>query len=105
MDAVFKKRGVRDAEMMDTSLGPWLSANTTNKVSKNDLINKFDEMVPDFDVQVTGKDFRDAFNISDRLKHVDSTVFSPEAGKIIRFLQAQTSNITDDKAGLAALKI
>ena len=99
-----KKRGIRDAEMMDTSLGPWLSANTTNKVSKNDLINKFDEMVPDFDVQVTGKDFRDAFNISDRLKNVDPTVFSPEAGKIIRFLQAQTSNITDDKAGLAALK-
>jgi hypothetical protein len=99
-----KSRGIRDAEMMDTSLGPWLSANTTNKVSKNDLINKFDEMVPDFDVQVTGRDFRDAFNISDRLKHVDSTVFSPEAGKIIRFLQAQTSNITDDKAGLAALK-
>ena len=99
-----KTRGVRDAEMMDTSLGPWLSANTTNKVSKNDLINKFDEMVPDFDVQVMGKDFRDALTISDKLKNVDSTVFSPEAGKIIRFLQAQTSNITDDKAGLAALK-
>ena len=99
-----KTRGVRDAEMMDTSLEPWLSANTTNKVSKNDLINKFDEMVPDFDVQVMGKDFRDALTISDKLKNVDSTVFSPEAGKIIRFLQAQTSNITDDKAGLAALK-
>ena len=99
-----KARGVRDAEMMDTSLGPWLSANTTNKVSKNDLINKFDEMVPDFDVQVMGKDFREAFDISSYLRNVDSTVFSPEAGKIIRFLQAQTSNITDDKAGLAALK-
>ena len=99
-----KKRGVRDAEMMDTSLGPWLSANTTNKISKNDLINKFDEIVPDFDVQVTGRDFRDALNISRSLKSVDPSVFSPEAGKIIRFLQAQTDNITDDKAGLAALK-
>jgi hypothetical protein len=35
---------------------------------------------------------------------VDPSVFSPEAAKIIRFLQAQTDNITDDKAGLAALK-
>ena len=61
-------------------------------------------MVPDFDVQVMGKDFREAFDMSSYLRDVDSTVFSPEAGKIIRFLQAQTSDITDDKAGAAALK-
>ena len=32
------KRGIRDIEMMDTSLGPWLNQNLKNQVSKNDLV-------------------------------------------------------------------
>ena len=32
-----KSRGIRDAEMMDTSLGPFLNQNLKNKISKNDL--------------------------------------------------------------------
>jgi len=93
-----KARGVRDIEMMDTSLGPWLSANLKNKVSKNDLVAKFDNIVPDFDVQVTGRDFSEGMSIAKGLQNVDSTVFSPESSKIIRFLQAQTKNISDDKS-------
>ena len=93
-----KARGVRDIEMMDTSLGPWLNQNLKNKVSKNDLVAKFDNIVPDFDVQVTGKDFSEGMSIAKGLQNVDSTVFSPESSKIIRFLQAQTKNISDDKS-------
>ena len=93
-----KARGVRDIEMMDTSLGPWLSANLKNKVSKNDLVAKFDNIVPDFDVQVTGRDFSEGMSIAKGLQNVDSSVFSPESSKIIRFLQAQTKNISDDKS-------
>ena len=93
-----KARGIRDVEMMDTSLGPWLNVNLKNKVSKNDLVAKFDSIVPDFNVQVMGKDFSEGMSIAEGLKNVDSTVFSPESGKIIRFLQAQTKNISDDKS-------
>jgi len=93
-----KARGVRDIEMMDTSLGPWLNQNLKNKVSKNDLVAKFDNIVPDFDVQVTGSDFSEGMSIAKGLQNVDSSVFSPESAKIIRFLQAQTKNISDDKS-------
>ena len=93
-----KTRGVRDIEMMDTSLGPWLNHNLKNKISKNDLVAKFDNIVPDFDVQVTGSDFTEGMSIAKGLQNVDSSVFSPESAKIIRFLQAQTKNISDDKS-------
>ena len=95
-----KKRGIRDSEMMDTSLGPWLSHNLTNKVSKNDLVKKFDSMVPDFTVQVTGHQFGTASRISSALDKMDASVYSPEAGGIIRFMQANAKRL-DDEEGAA----
>ena len=97
------KRGIRDAEMMDTSLGPWLNVNLKNQVSKNDLVAKFDSIVPDFNVSVLGEDFNAGMSLAKGIQSIDSTVFSPESGKIIRFLQAQTQNISDNKSAKEVL--
>ncbi len=91
------KRGVRESEMMDTSIGPWLKANSGNQVSKVDLVRKFDETVPEFKVDILGKEH----DISPRLKEIvqrmDPQAYSPEAGGIIRFLQQGSKNIGDHK--------
>ena len=89
-------RGIKPVEMMDTSIGPWLTANRGNQVSKVDLVRKFDESVPTFKVDILGKEH----NISPRLKEIvermDPQAYSPEAGGIIRFMQ-QGAKTLDDK--------
>ena len=97
------KRGIRDIEMMDTSLGPWLNQNLKNQVSKNDLVAKFDSIVPDFNVSVLGEEFNAGMSLAKGIQEIDPTVFSPESGKIIRFLQAQSQNISDDKTAKEVL--
>ena len=91
------KRGVRESEMMDTSIGPWLKANSGNQVSKVDLVRKFDATVPEFKVDILGKQH----DISPRLKEIvqrmDPQAYSPEAGGIIRFLQQGAKNLGDEK--------
>jgi len=96
----FKSRGIRDAEMMDTSLGPFLNQNLKNKISKNDLVKKYDETVPDFDVQVLGQGTDGALqNMSiDRLRQIDPAVFSAEARPIITTIQNQIKDVTTTKA-------
>ena len=96
----FKSRGIRDAEMMDTSLGPFLNQNLKNKISKNDLVKKYDETVPDFDVQVLGQGTDGALqNMSiDRLRQIDPAVFSAEAKPIITTIQNQIKDVTTTKA-------
>jgi len=46
------KRGVRESEMMDTSIGPWLKANSGNQVSKVDLVWKFDATSSKFKLDI-----------------------------------------------------
>jgi len=91
------KRGIRETEMMDTSIGPWLKANSGNQVSKVDLVRKFDETVPEFKVDILGKQH----DISPRLKEIvermDPQAYSPEAGGVIRFLQQGAKNLGDEK--------
>ena len=98
-----QKRGIREGELSDTSLGPWLNANKGNKISKNDLVEKFDGMVPDFDVDVTGEAFQISRNISDALKKVDTSVYDPESAGVLRFLQTRMTDIVDEKSGAKAL--
>ena len=98
-----QKRGIREGELSDTSLGPWLNANKGNKISKNDLVEKFDGMVPDFDVDVTGQAFQISSNIRDALKRVDTSVYDPESAGVLRFLQTRMTDIVDEKSGAKAL--
>jgi len=98
-----QKRGIREGELSDTSLGPWLNANKGNKISKNDLVEKFDGMVPDFDVDVTGEAFRLSQNINSVLKKIDTSVYDPESAGVIRFLQTRMTDIVDEKSGAKAL--
>ena len=99
-----KKREIREGELSDTSLGPWLNANKGNKISKNDLVAKFDGMVPDFNVDVTGEAFAQSRRLASQLKQIDTNVYSPEAGKVLRFLQSRMENIVDEKTGAKALE-
>jgi len=91
------KRGIRETEMMDTSIGPWLKANSGNQVSKVDLVRKFDATAPTFKVDILGKQH----DISPRLKEIvermDPQAYSPEAGGIIRFLQQGAKNLGDER--------
>ena len=91
------KRGIKEVEMMDTSIGPWLKANSGNQVSKVDLVRKFDETVPEFKVDILGRQH----DISPRLKEIvermDPQAYSPEAGGVIRFMQQGAKNIGDEK--------
>jgi len=98
-----QKRGIREGELSDTSLGPWLNANKGNKISKNDLVEKFDGMVPDFDVDVTGEAFKLSQNISGVLKKIDTSVYDPESAGVLRFLQTRMTDIVDEKSGAKAL--
>ena len=99
-----KTRGIREGELSDTSLGPWLNANKGNKISKNDLVAKFDGMVPDFEVDVTGEAFRLSNRLAKTLKNIDTDVFPPESAKVLRFLQTRMENIVDEKTGAKALE-
>ena len=91
------KRGIRETEMMDTSIGPWLNANKANQVSKVDLVRKFDSTAPTFKVDILG----DAHDITPRLQEIvermDPQAYSPEAGGIIRFMQQGARNLRDEK--------
>ncbi len=98
-----QNRGIREGELSDTSLGPWLNANKGNKISKNDLVEKFDGMVPDFDVDVTGEAFQLSRNISDVLRKIDTSVYDPESAGVLRFLQTRMTDIVDEKSGAKAL--
>jgi len=98
-----QNRGIREGELSDTSLGPWLNANKGKKISKNDLVEKFDGMVPDFDVDVTGEAFKLSQNISGVLKKIDTSVYDPESAGVLRFLQTRMTDIVDEKSGVKAL--
>jgi hypothetical protein len=91
------KRGIRESEMMDTSIGPWLAANRANQVSKVDLVRKFDSTVPEFKVDILGH----AHDITPRLQEIvermDPQAYSPEAGGVIRFMQQGAKNLSDEK--------
>ena len=91
------KRGVRESEMMDTSIGPWLKANSGNQVSKVDLVRKFDATVPEFKVDILGKGHDISPRLKDIVERMDPQAYSPEAGGIIRFLQQGSKNLGDEK--------
>ena len=92
-----KARGIRDAEMMDTSMGPWLNQNLKNKVSKNDLVNKFDESVPDFNVQVLGEETTlNVDRLKNSLQNLDTTVFPKESGSILRVMQDELRGLNTE---------
>jgi hypothetical protein len=91
------KRGVRETEMMDTSIGPWLKANRGNQVSKVDLVRKFDETVPEFKVDILGDPHDVSPRLDEIIKRMDPQAYAPEAGGIIRFLQQGAKNLDDKK--------
>ena len=100
-----KARGIRDAEMMDTSMGPWLNQNLKNKVSKNDLVNKFDESVPDFNVQVLGEETTlNVDRLKNSLQNLDTTVFPKESGSILRVMQDEVRGLNTEKSKTEFLK-
>jgi len=100
-----KARGIRDAEMMDTSMGPWLNQNLKNKISKNDLVNKFDESVPDFNVQVLGEETSlNVDRLKNSLQNLDTTVFPKESGSILRVMQDEVRGLNTEKSKTEFLK-
>jgi hypothetical protein len=100
-----KARGIRDAELMDTSMGPWLNQNLKNKVSKNDLVNKFDESVPEFNVQVLGEETTlNVDRLKNSLQNLDTTVFPKESGSILRVMQDELRGLDSEKAKTEFLK-
>ena len=90
-------RGVKEAEMMDTSIGPWLKANSGNQISKVDLVRKFDATVPEFKVDILGRQHDIAPRLKEIVERMDPQAYSPEAGGIIRFLQQGSKNLGDEK--------
>jgi len=91
------KRGIRETEMMDTSIGPWLKANSGNQVSKVDLVRKFDETVPEFNVDILGDPHDISSRLGEIIKRIDPEAYSPESGGVIRFLQQGAKNLRDEK--------
>lgn len=100
-----KARGIRDAEMMDTSLGPWLNQNLKNKISKNDLVNKFDESVPDFEVQLLGEETSlNVDRLKNSLRNLDTSVFPKESGSILRVIQDEVRGLNTEAQKTEFLK-
>ena len=68
---------IKDQELNDTSLAPYLSQMGKQIISKEKLVKEFDEMAPTFDVTVLGKEtgsemFR---NVAKKLQRIDTQAY------------------------------
>jgi hypothetical protein len=74
---------IKDMELNDTSLAPWLSRQGTNTVSKDALVKQFDAMAPQMEVTVLGESTggRIFDDMSRKLKEVDTQAIRDPAIK------------------------
>jgi len=101
---------IKDMELNDTSLAPWLSRMGNKMVSKDVLVKQFDEMAPTMDVTVLGETTgqRIIGDLSTKLKGVDTQAIRNPAIKgffdYVKAVMPQLKESTTNEASKAVLK-
>ena len=101
---------IKDMELNDTSLAPWLSRMGNKTVSKESLVKQFDEMSPTMDVTVLGETTgsRIISDLSRKLKEVDTQAIRNPAIKgffdYVKAVMPQLKESTTDDAAKGILK-
>jgi hypothetical protein len=101
---------IKDMELNDTSLAPWLSRQGNKTVSKPDLVKQFDEMAPTMDVTVLGEStgMRLIGDLSRKLKEVDTqAIRNPEIKGFFDYVKSvmpQLKESTTNEASKAVIK-
>jgi hypothetical protein len=101
---------IKDMELNDTSLAPWLSKMGNKTISKDVLVKQFDEMAPTMDVTVLGEATggRIIEDLSRKLKTVDTQAIRDPAIKgffdYVKAVLPQLKQSTTDDAAQAVLK-
>ena len=103
---------IKDMELNDTSLAPWLSRMGNKTVSKSDLVRQFDDMAPTMDVVALG----DATGanlirkVSNRIKEIDTqAIRNPAIKGFYDYLKAvmpqlkESTTSTESKAIIKAI--
>jgi hypothetical protein len=101
---------IKDMELNDTSLAPWLSRMGNKTVSKPDLVKQFDEMAPTMDVTVLGEStgMRLIEDLSRSLKKIDTQAIRNPAIKgffdYVKSVMPQLKESTTNEASKAVIK-
>jgi len=101
---------IKDMELNDTSLAPWLSRQGNKTVSKDVLVKQFDAMAPKMEVTVLGETTgsRIISDLSSKLKEVDTQAIRNPAIKgffdYVKAVMPQLKESTTDDAAKGILK-
>ena len=101
---------IKDMELNDTSLAPWLSRMGNKTVSKEALVKQFDEMAPTMDVTVLGESTggRIIDDLSTKLRGVDTQAIRNPAIKgffdYVKTVLPQLKESTTDDAAKGIVK-
>lgn len=83
-----KQQGVRDLELNDTSLKNYLTSLGNDKITKQKLLQEFDEIAPSIDVVPLGKPsaINIISNLTQKLRKIDPDRQDPRVGGLVKYL-------------------
>ena len=84
-----KARGVRPAELDDSSLEPFLMSLGKKGITKKELLKEFDEIAPTLEVLPLGKGTAEQTvnNVFKHIRKMDADAFDPKVGGLVKYLQ------------------
>ena len=92
-----KARGVRPAELDDSSLEPFLMSLGRKGITKKELLKEFDEIAPTLEVVPLGKGSAEQTinNVFKHIKKMDADAFDPKVGGLVKYLQGSMHTLKE----------
>jgi hypothetical protein len=100
-----RARGVRPAELDDSSLEPFLMSMGRKGITKKELLKEFDEIAPTLEVLPLGKGTAEqtVSNVFKHVKKMDADAFDPKVGGLVKYLQGSMHTLKEgDKLNVKA---
>jgi len=92
-----RARGVRPAELDDSSLEPFLMSLGKKGITKKELLKEFDEIAPTLEVLPLGKGSAEQTinNVFRHIKKMDADAFDPKVGGLVKYLQGSMHTLKE----------
>ena len=99
-----RARGVRPAELDDSSLEPFLMSLGKKGITKKELLKEFDEIAPTLEVIPLGKGTAEQTinNVFKHIKKMDADAFDPKVGGLVKYLQGSMHTLKKEGGALDA---
>jgi len=99
-----KARGVRPAELDDSSLEPFLMSLGKKGITKKELLKEFDEIAPTLEVLPLGKGTAEQTvnNVFKHIRKMDADAFDPKVGGLVKYLQGSMHTLKKEGGTLDA---